>query len=166
MLSDCRYAPLRTFQILTVLSSDAEASCVESREKVTEQSLHLSKSLSSDCMWTKHAGNNILWVPSEYRPSCLSVRVAMIGLCVGCGREWFCSINAQDLRQSQVVARVYLFIENYSSHRIGVSVLMSTPNLRAGTSRSVLLTMLSHVLSVPSIDSSIIPLVGLRKCML
>ncbi|KAF2818314.1 HET-domain-containing protein [Ophiobolus disseminans] len=37
-----------------------------------ERPLFVATSLSSDSIWIKHAGENILWIPSEYRPSCSS----------------------------------------------------------------------------------------------
>ena len=54
--------------------------------------------VSSDGMWIQYAGNNILWVPSEYRPSCSSVCGTTVGVGVGSGRVWVCSIDPQVAR--------------------------------------------------------------------
>jgi WD40 repeat protein len=58
--------------------------------------LYVGTGFSSDCIWIQHAGNNMLWVPSEYRPSHSSdssVCGAMVGVGVGSGRVWICSID-------------------------------------------------------------------------
>jgi WD40 repeat protein len=54
---------------------------------------HLSVSLSSDKTWIKHENKDILWIPSEYRPSCSSVRGTMVAIGVGSGKMWMCTIN-------------------------------------------------------------------------
>jgi WD40 repeat protein len=58
-----------------------------------ERPLYTATSLSSDSIWVKHASENMLWMPSEYRPSCSSVSGAMVGIGVGSGRVWICSID-------------------------------------------------------------------------
>jgi WD40 repeat protein len=55
--------------------------------------LYLGIGVSSDSIWIQHAGKNMLWVPSEYRPSCLAVCGNTVGMGVGSGRVWSCSIN-------------------------------------------------------------------------
>ncbi|CAG5188958.1 uncharacterized protein ALTATR162_LOCUS12067 [Alternaria atra] len=50
-------------------------------------------SFSSDGIWIQHAGNNMLWVPSEYRPSRSSVCGTTVGVGTGSGRVWICSID-------------------------------------------------------------------------
>jgi WD40 repeat protein len=55
--------------------------------------LHVGTGFSSDLVWIQHAGNNMLWVPSEYRPSHSSVSGTMVGVGVGSGRVWICSID-------------------------------------------------------------------------
>jgi WD40 repeat protein len=59
-----------------------------------EHPQHLSASLSSDMTWIKHLNKNMLWIPSEYRPSCSSVRGTTVATGVGSGRVWTCTINA------------------------------------------------------------------------
>jgi WD40 repeat protein len=54
---------------------------------------YLGTGFSSDGIWVQHAGNNMLWVPSEYRPSRLSMCGTMVGVGVGSGRVWICSID-------------------------------------------------------------------------
>ncbi|RYN87201.1 Vegetative incompatibility protein [Alternaria tenuissima] len=55
--------------------------------------LYVGTGVSSDGIWIQHAGNNMLWVPSEYRPSHSSVSGTMVGVGVGSGRVWICSID-------------------------------------------------------------------------
>jgi hypothetical protein len=55
--------------------------------------LYLGTSLNSDNTWIMHASENMLWIPSEYRPSCSSVRGITVAMGAGSGRVWTCSIN-------------------------------------------------------------------------
>jgi WD40 repeat protein len=55
--------------------------------------LYLGTSLSSDDTWIMHVSEKMLWIPSEYRPSCSSVRGIMVAIGVGSGRVWTCSID-------------------------------------------------------------------------
>ena len=50
-------------------------------------------SLSSDSIWIKYDGRNVLWIPSEYRPSCSVVCGNRVGMGVGTGRVWTCRID-------------------------------------------------------------------------
>jgi WD40 repeat protein len=59
-----------------------------------EHPQYLSTSLSSNMTWIKHANKDILWIPSEYRPSCSSVRGTTVAMGVGSGRVWTCTIDA------------------------------------------------------------------------
>jgi WD40 repeat protein len=59
----------------------------------SEQPLNVAISLSPDSIWIKHNSENLLWVPSEYRPSRSSVSETTIGAINGSGRVWFCRIN-------------------------------------------------------------------------
>ncbi|EUC27266.1 hypothetical protein COCCADRAFT_41952 [Bipolaris zeicola 26-R-13] len=49
--------------------------------------------ISSDCKWVMYAGSNILWIPSEYRPSSSAVSGTRVGIGVGSGRVWFCQVT-------------------------------------------------------------------------
>jgi WD40 repeat protein len=51
-------------------------------------------SLSSDSIWIKYDGRNLLWIPSEYRPSCSAVCGNTVGMGVGNGRVWTCSVDS------------------------------------------------------------------------
>jgi WD40 repeat protein len=55
--------------------------------------LYVGTGVSSDGIWIQHAGKNMLWVPSEYRPSHSSVSGTMVSVGVGSGRVWICSID-------------------------------------------------------------------------
>ena len=104
---------LQTFNVgktITSLSFDPAGSCISteigrfaidipqtSNHAATAEAKHpqyLSTSLSSDMRWIKHANKDILWIPSEYRPSCSSVRGTTVAMGVGSGRVWTCTIHA------------------------------------------------------------------------
>ena len=50
--------------------------------------------LSSDKAWITHNLENLVWLPSEYRPSCSAVLGKTIGIGVGTGRVWICKSSA------------------------------------------------------------------------
>jgi WD40 repeat protein len=58
-----------------------------------DRPLYLCTSLGSDNTWIKHDNNNMLWIPSEYRPSCSSVCRTTVGMGAGSGKVWTCSID-------------------------------------------------------------------------
>src|SRR5271163_72815 len=47
--------------------------------------------LSSDGAWITYNSENVLWLPSEYRPSCSAVSGKTIGIGVGSGKVWICN---------------------------------------------------------------------------
>ncbi|KAL1644350.1 hypothetical protein SLS61_008857, partial [Didymella pomorum] len=59
---------------------------------------YLGTSLSSDNIWIKYNGRNVLWIPSEYRPSCSAVCGNRVGMGVGTGRVWTCNFDPDTSR--------------------------------------------------------------------
>ena len=53
-----------------------------------------SRDLSSDGTWITFNSENLLWLPSEYRPSCLAVSGNTIGIGVGSGKVWMCYLDS------------------------------------------------------------------------
>jgi WD40 repeat protein len=49
--------------------------------------------LSSDGAWITHNSENVVWLPSEYRPSCSVVSGKTIGVGVGSGKVWICNFE-------------------------------------------------------------------------
>lgn len=49
--------------------------------------------VSSDRMWITYNSENVLWLPSDYRPLCTIVSENMIGIGTGHGRVWICRIE-------------------------------------------------------------------------
>ncbi|KAF2193890.1 WD40 repeat-like protein [Zopfia rhizophila CBS 207.26] len=49
--------------------------------------------LSSDGVWISYNSENLVWLPSEYRPSCSAVSEKTIGVGVGSGRVWICNVQ-------------------------------------------------------------------------
>ena len=80
----------------------SEIGCIDTQDLKTSsvtdlaepaRSLYVNTSFSTDGIWVQHAGNNVLWVPSEYRPSCSSVSGTMVGIGTGSGRVWLCGLD-------------------------------------------------------------------------
>ncbi|KAF2259255.1 hypothetical protein CC78DRAFT_621216 [Lojkania enalia] len=49
--------------------------------------------LSVDGVWIKYNSENLVWLPSEYRPACSAVSGETIGVGVGSGRVWICNVH-------------------------------------------------------------------------
>ncbi|KAF1931002.1 uncharacterized protein M421DRAFT_363951 [Didymella exigua CBS 183.55] len=84
----------------SVLYTEIGTIALRSREGFTAKetieltrSQFVSTSLSSDRKWITHKGKNVLWIPSEYRPSCSSVSGNIVGTGVSSGRVWFCTAD-------------------------------------------------------------------------
>jgi WD40 repeat protein len=58
-----------------------------------ERPIYVGTGLSADSIWIKHGSNNVLWIPSEYRPFRSSVCGSMVGIGDRSGRVWICSVN-------------------------------------------------------------------------
>jgi WD40 repeat protein len=56
----------------------------------TQQPLHWDIGISSDYTWITHNAQNLLWLPSEHRPSCIAVSGGRVGLGTGSGNVWMC----------------------------------------------------------------------------
>ena len=52
--------------------------------------------LSSDGAWITYNSENLVWLPSEYRPSCSAVSGKTIGIGVGSGKVWICKFEVDD----------------------------------------------------------------------
>ena len=53
--------------------------------------------LSADGVWITYNSENLIWLPSEYRPPCSVVSEKMIGIGVGTGRVWICKVELNEL---------------------------------------------------------------------
>ncbi|KAH8592591.1 WD40-repeat-containing domain protein [Bisporella sp. PMI_857] len=49
--------------------------------------------LSSDRAWVTYNSENLVWLPSEYRPSCSAVSEKTIGIGAGSGKVWICTLK-------------------------------------------------------------------------
>src|SRR3989440_123451 len=52
--------------------------------------------LSSDGAWIAYNSENLVWLPSEYRPSCSAVSGNTIGIGVGSGKVWICNFKVDN----------------------------------------------------------------------
>jgi WD40 repeat protein len=70
-----------------------------SETAVVEHALpqYLGTSLSSDSIWIRYGGRNLLWIPSEYRSLCSAVCGNRVGIGVGSDRVWICSVDPDTL---------------------------------------------------------------------
>ncbi|KAF2476795.1 WD40 repeat-like protein [Lindgomyces ingoldianus] len=70
-------------------SHDSTRLASGSYDRISNQGL----SLSLDNMWITYNSENLLWLPSEYRPSRATVSKKTIGIGTGGGRVWICEIQ-------------------------------------------------------------------------
>ena len=71
--------------------------------------------LSSDGAWIAYNSENLVWLPSEYRPSCLAVSGKMIGVGVGSGKVWLCKFKVDN-------TQIYISLISLTQRGPGVSV--------------------------------------------
>jgi WD40 repeat protein len=60
-----------------------------------------SLALSADGIWITYDSHHLVWLPSEYRPSCSAVSGMTIGVGVGTGRIWSCNVQLDATRRRQ-----------------------------------------------------------------
>ncbi|KIW92905.1 uncharacterized protein Z519_06754 [Cladophialophora bantiana CBS 173.52] len=53
--------------------------------------------ISSDGGWITYNSENLVWLPSEYRPLCSAASAKTVGIGVGSGKVWMCSFNVDVL---------------------------------------------------------------------
>jgi WD40 repeat protein len=71
-------------------------------DTVLQRPQYVGAGVSLDSTLITCNGKNLLWIPPEYRPSCSSVCRDTIGMGVGSGRVWICSINLQMFSQISI----------------------------------------------------------------
>ncbi|KAK3617365.1 hypothetical protein LTR56_025331 [Elasticomyces elasticus] len=84
---------------LNVSSSPRSLSLIEDIRHVEG----LDIGMSADGLWIKHNSSKIVWLPSERRPSCSDTTAQTVGIGVGNGRVWMCSLIGQDGPKPQSV---------------------------------------------------------------
>jgi len=52
--------------------------------------------LSSDGVWIIYGSEKLVWLPSEYRPSCSAVSASTVGIGSGSGKVWMCSFHVKN----------------------------------------------------------------------
>ncbi|CAN9443766.1 unnamed protein product [Alternaria alternata] len=95
ILSGFSFDPTNSYLYTDIGTIDIQSLETSIRMDIVEPArpLYVGTGFSSDGIWIQHAGKNMLWVPSEYRPSESSVSGTMVGVGVGSGRVWICSID-------------------------------------------------------------------------
>ena len=56
--------------------------------------------LSLNGAWITYNSENLVWLPSEYRPSCSAVSGRTIGIGVGSGKVWLCNLKIDGFEES------------------------------------------------------------------
>lgn len=84
------------FTEIGTLAIDSLRTFNETAVAEPERAIYVGVGFSTDNAWIQYHGKNILWVPSEYRPSRSTVCGMRVGIGVGSGRVWLCCISAAD----------------------------------------------------------------------
>ncbi|OCL00978.1 uncharacterized protein K441DRAFT_485688, partial [Cenococcum geophilum 1.58] len=61
-----------------------------------QDSQYQGRALSPDGAWITYNSENLVWLPSEYRPSCSAVSGKTIGVGVGSGKVWICNVELDE----------------------------------------------------------------------
>jgi WD40 repeat protein len=59
---------------------------------------YINLDMSTDCTWIIGDGQNLLWIPSEYRSSCSASSKSTVGIGTGSGRVWICRSTEDEMR--------------------------------------------------------------------
>jgi WD40 repeat protein len=86
------HTEIGTIALEALLSSSNRASTVTDPQSPQYQG----QALSSNGEWITYNSKNMVWLPSEYRPSCSAVLGKTIGIGVGSGKVWICNFNADN----------------------------------------------------------------------
>ncbi|KAF5849242.1 hypothetical protein GGP41_006191 [Bipolaris sorokiniana] len=78
-------------EIGTIIISNCQI--IDRIEAAASKLQYQGASISSDGNWIICAGSNVLWIPSEYRPSSSAVSKTQVGIGVGSGRVWLCQVT-------------------------------------------------------------------------
>ncbi|KAF2183980.1 WD40 repeat-like protein, partial [Zopfia rhizophila CBS 207.26] len=62
--------------------------------------------LSSDSAWITYNSESLVWLPSEYRPSCSAVSGKTIGIGVGSGKVWVLNFELDEFLRTQELLHV------------------------------------------------------------
>ena len=82
--------------IVTDASETSSASSLTRRITNPQNSRYQGVALSSDGVWITYNSENLVWLPSEYRPSCSAVSGKTIGIGVGSGKIWICTVELDE----------------------------------------------------------------------
>ena len=66
---------------------------IATAQKLDSHPKYQATALTSDGIWITYNSQNVVWLPSEYRPFCSAVSENMIGIGVGSGRVWICNVE-------------------------------------------------------------------------
>jgi WD40 repeat protein len=78
--------------VVDISTSSISTTALLSIEPQTAQ--HQGVALSGDGTWITYNSENLLKLPSEYRPNCSAVAGDIIAIGVGNGRVWMCEVHS------------------------------------------------------------------------
>jgi WD40 repeat protein len=80
-------------EIGTIAINGSSASNITSSVTDPQKPRYQGAGLSSDGAWITYNSENVVWLPSEYRPLCSAVSGKTIGVGVGSGKVWICNFK-------------------------------------------------------------------------
>jgi WD40 repeat protein len=80
-------------EIGLVAVHSSSASNITSHEMERHKPRYAAVGVSADGIWITYNSENVLWLPSEYRPSCSAVSQRTIGIGTGSGKVWMCNFR-------------------------------------------------------------------------
>lgn len=91
MLFDTAGLYLRTDVGNFTISASSASSSLDGMK--SPQAQHQAVGISADKSWITYNDQDVLWLPSEYRPACFAVSGSKVGIGVGSGRVWLCDLS-------------------------------------------------------------------------
>jgi WD40 repeat protein len=83
-------------EIGAIVIDASSALCITSNVTKPQGPRYQGGGLSSDGAWITYNSENLIWLPSEYRPSCSAVSAKTVSIGVGSGKVWMCNFNVEN----------------------------------------------------------------------
>ena len=83
-------------QIGTITLDASSTSSTTSTRRESQGPRYKGEGFSLNGAWITYNSKNVVWLPSEYRPSCSAVSAKTVGIGVGSGKIWLCSFIVEN----------------------------------------------------------------------